>query len=94
MTINVTALKGGHSGIDIDDKTRLNAAKLIAELVNEIPQGVYKKDEYGVVTSLNLGVIIGGGIETAINNIKEKDIKNNLYQDILAESLVSQMLLV
>ena len=92
MTINVTALKGGHSGIDIDDKTRLNAAKLIAELVNEIPQGVYKKDEYGVVTSLNLGVIIGGGIETAINNIKEKDIKNNLYLDTIISKAVTNVI--
>lgn len=32
--------KGGHSGIEIADKTKPNAAKLIAELCNEIPQGV------------------------------------------------------
>ena len=34
LIVNVTGLKGGHSGIDIDDKTRLNAAKLISELAN------------------------------------------------------------
>ena len=92
MTVNVTALKGGHSGIDIDDKTRLNAAKLIAELVNEIPQGVYKKDEYGVVTSINLGVIVGGGIETAINKIKEDNIKSNQYQNILIDKAVTNVI--
>ena len=92
LTVKVTALKGGHSGIDIDDKTRLNAAKLIAELVNEIPQGVYKKDEFGVITSINLGVIAGGGIETAINNIKESDMKSNQYQDYIIEKAVTNVI--
>ncbi len=92
MQINVKALKGGHSGIDIDDTTRLNAAKLIAELVNEIPQGVYKKDEFGVVTSINLGVIIGGGVETAINNIKEFDIKSNQYTDYILDKAVTNVI--
>lgn len=92
LTVNVKALKGGHSGIDIDDKTRLNAAKLIAELVNEIPQGVYKKDEFGVVTSINLGVILGGGIGTAIDNIKESDIKSSQYQDYIIEKAVTNVI--
>ena len=92
LTVNVKALKGGHSGIDIDDKTRLNAAKLIAELVNEIPQGVYKKDEFGVVTSINLGVIVGGGIETAVNNIKQSDMKSSQYQDYIIEKAVTNVI--
>ncbi len=92
MTVNVNAFKGGHSGIDIDDKTRLNAAKLIAELVNEIPQGVYKKDEYGVVTSLNLGVIVGGGIETSINNIKEQNTKSTQYFDTMLSKAVTNVI--
>lgn len=54
--------KGGHSGIEIADKTKPNAAKLIAELCNEIPQGVYYSDETGVVTSINLGGIKGGDL--------------------------------
>ena len=92
LTVNVRALKGGHSGIDIEDKTRLNAAKLIAELVNEIPQGVYKKDEFGVVTSINLGVISGGGIETAIDTIKNSDMKSNQYQDCLIDKAVTNVI--
>ena len=54
--------KGGHSGIEIADKTKPNAAKLLAELCNEIPQGVYYADETGVVTSINLGGIKGGDL--------------------------------
>lgn len=32
-TLKVETFKGGHSGIDIGDKTRLNAVKLIGELI-------------------------------------------------------------
>lgn len=92
LVINVNALKGGHSGIDIDDKTRVNAAKLIAELVNDLPQGVYKKDEFGVVTSINLGVIIGGGIETAVDNIKKSDMKSNQYLDYIVDKAVTNVI--
>lgn len=92
LVVNVKGLKGGHSGIDIDDTTRLNAAKLVAELVNEIPQGVYKKDEFGVVTSINLGVIIGGGIETAIDNIKESEMKSSQYLDCVLDKAVTNVI--
>jgi di/tripeptidase len=92
LTVNVKAIKGGHSGIDIDDKTRVNAGKLIAELVNEIPQGVYKKDEFGVVTSINLGVIIGGGIETAIDNIKTSPMKSNQYQNYILDRAITNVI--
>jgi len=92
LVVNVKALKGGHSGIDIDDKTRLNAAKLIAELVNEIPQGVYKKDDFGVITSINLGVILGGGIETAVDGIKKSDIKSSKYIDCILDKAVTNVI--
>ena len=92
LIVNVKALKGGHSGIDIDDKTRLNAAKLIAELVNNIPQGVYKKDEFGVITSINLGVIIGGGIETAVDNIKESNLSSNKYFDCILDKAITNVI--
>lgn len=59
--------KGGHSGIEIADKTKPNAAKLIAELCSEIPQGVYFEDETGVITSINLGGIKGG--ELSVTNV-------------------------
>ena len=77
--ITVRGLKGGHSGIDIGDETRLNAAKLIAELLAEFPQGVFYKDETGVITSCNLGAIIAGGIQNSVASIVEKGIKTNDY---------------
>lgn len=92
LIVNVKALKGGHSGIDIDDKSRLNAVKLIAELVNEIPQGVYKKDESGVITSINAGVIVGGGIETAVNNIKSSNMKSAEYTGYILDKAVTNVI--
>ena len=77
--IIVKGLKGGHSGIDIGDKTRLNAAKLIAELLAKFPQGEYYSDETGVITSCNLGAIVAGGIQNSVASIVEKGIKTNDY---------------
>ena len=77
--ITVRGLKGGHSGIDIGDSTRLNAAKLIAELLAEFPQGAYYTDETGVITSCNLGAIVTGGIQNSVANLVEKGIKSNDY---------------
>ena len=77
--ITVRGLKGGHSGIDIGDKTRLNAAKLIAELLTEFPQGAYYTDETGVITSCNLGAIVAGGVQNSIANLVEKGVKTNDY---------------
>ena len=77
--ITVRGLKGGHSGIDIGDKTRLNAAKLIAELLAEFPQGAYYTDETGVITSCNLGAIVAGGVQNSVAAIVEKGIKTNDY---------------
>ena len=64
--ITVKGLKGGHSGIDIGDSSRLNAGKLIAELLAEFPQGAYYSDETGVITSCNLGAIVAGGIQNSV----------------------------
>ena len=77
--VTVRGLKGGHSGIDIGDETRLNAAKLIAELLAEFPQGVYYKDETGVITSCNLGAVVAGGIQNSVASIVEKGVKTNDY---------------
>ena len=77
--ITVKSFKGGHSGIDIGDETRLNAAKLIAELLAEFPQGVYYNDETGVITSCNLGALVAGGIQNSVASIVEKGIKTNDY---------------
>lgn len=62
VKINVKSHKAGHSGIDIGDKTRANAAKLIADLIAQLPQGVYFEENGKVVTSCNLGGIQAGNI--------------------------------
>ena len=77
--LTVKGLKGGHSGIDIGDKDRLNAAKLIAELLAEFPQGAYYTDETGVITSCNLGAIVAGGIQNSVAALVEKGVKTNDY---------------
>ncbi len=60
VLLEVNAFKGGHSGIDIGDKTRENAAKLIADLVSDFPQGVFYEEDGKVVTSCNIGGIVSG----------------------------------
>lgn len=67
--LKVTTPFGGHSGIDIHEKHRLNAAKLIAELIADIPQGVFHADETGTITSINLGTIIGGNIQNTVSKV-------------------------
>lgn len=62
VKISVKSHKGGHSGIDIGDKTRANAAKLIADLISKLPQGLYYEENGKVVTSCNLGGIQAGNI--------------------------------
>ena len=41
VDLTLSAPKGGHSGNDIGDTTRENATKLIADLVSDLPQGVF-----------------------------------------------------
>lgn len=61
VTIEVNSFKGGHSGIDIADRTRENAAKLIADIVSNLPQGVFYSDKaHNVITSCNIGGIVSG----------------------------------
>ena len=64
--IKVHGGKGGHSGINIHDKSRISAIKVLSELDSQIPQGVYKDDEKGVITSINAGMISGGASNTYI----------------------------
>lgn len=91
-TLTVDALKGGHSGIDIGDKTRLNAVKLIGELINEIPQGEYKRDEYGTVTSINIGCVIGGGVEPTVQKIVQKGISADSYIEYIADNCLTNII--
>ena len=62
VKINVKSHKAGHSGLDIGDRTRANAAKLIADLIAQLPQGAYFEEDGKVVTSCNLGGIQAGNI--------------------------------
>ncbi|OGI00765.1 MAG: hypothetical protein A2104_09285 [Candidatus Melainabacteria bacterium GWF2_32_7] len=66
LYIKVSGGKGGHSGINIHDKTRISAIKVLSELDSQIPQGVIKSSEKGTITSINAGVISGGAVNTYI----------------------------
>ena len=68
LNIIVKTKIGGHSGLDIDKKDRINAAKVIADYVNIAPIGVINEDELGIITSANLGCIVAGGIERTLKS--------------------------
>lgn len=74
-SIDIHSFKGGHSGIDIGDTSRENAAKLVADLVAQLPQGVFYSDEtdHSVVTSCNIGGIQSGDV--SVTNIINQDAK-------------------
>ena len=71
VDLKVSAPKGGHSGNDIGDKTRENAAKLIADIISDMPQGVFFSENNQVVTSCNLGGICAGNVE--VTNVINTD---------------------
>lgn len=71
VDLKVNAPKGGHSGNDIWDTTRENAAKLIADLISEMPQGVYYSENGKVVTSCNIGGISSGDVN--VTNVINTD---------------------
>lgn len=83
---------GGHSGLDIGDKNRLNCAKLIAELVSQIPQGVYYENETGVITSINLGTIFGGEIQNSASKILSDKIVTDNYADYFLDNAVTNVI--
>lgn len=71
VDLKISAPKGGHSGNDIGDNTRENAAKLIADLVSEMPQGVFYREDDKVVTSCNIGGITAGDLN--VTNVINTD---------------------
>lgn len=71
VDLKVSAPKGGHSGNDIADKTRENAAKLIADLISDMPQGVYYSEDGKVITSCNIGGITAGDLN--VTNVINTD---------------------
>ena len=92
LTITVKTPYGGHSGLDIGDKKRLNAAKLIAEIVEKVPQGVQKADETGTITSINLGSIIGGGVENALYEAVKRNLKGSAAVEFVAKNSMSNII--
>ena len=73
LDIEVTTKLGGHSGNDIRDKKRYNAAKLIADLVSKLPNGVFKVEKGFTITSCNLGSIIAGAVDIGVERLIEKE---------------------
>ena len=71
LYINVKNGKGGHSGNDINDKSRVNANRILSEILSKLPLGVYKENEFGVITSINLAVMMGGSAGVYLKNNKE-----------------------
>ena len=71
VDLKVNSPKGGHSGNDIGDETRENAAKLIADIISDMPQGVFFSENGQVVTSCNLGGICAGDVE--VTNVINTD---------------------
>ncbi len=68
--VKVHGGKGGHSGVNIHEKSRISAVKVLSEFASGIPQGVYKYDpQKGVITSINAGVCIGGAAGTFISEM-------------------------
>ncbi len=91
--LSVYTVYGGHSGIDIHDEKRLNAAKLIADLITKIPQGVYKKNGTDTITSINLGSIVAGAVDSGINKLTRiseiKASKAELVSDNSATNIIN-----
>lgn len=90
--LKVKTTYGGHSALDIGDEKRLNAAKLISELICKIPQGVFYKDETGVITSINLGTVIGGNIQNSTTKIVSENIKTDNYLDYFIENAITNVI--
>ncbi len=92
LTISVKTPYGGHSGLDISDEKRLNAAKLIAEIIEKVPQGVQKADETGTITSVNLGSVIGGGVENAFYEAVKRNLKGKAAVEFVAKNSMSNII--
>lgn len=90
--LKVNTTYGGHSGIDIHEKNRVNAANLIADLITKIPQGVFYSDETGTITSINLGTVIAGAIQNTVTKILSDNIKDENYLDYFIKNAVTNVI--
>lgn len=90
--LKVSGTLGGHSGIDIHESNRLNAAKLIAELICKIPQGVFYADETGTITSINLGTVIGGNIQNTATKIVSNKVESDNFLNYFIDNAVTNVI--
>ncbi len=93
IDIEVSTKLGGHSGNDIQDKKRYNAAKLIADLVSKLPNGVYKVENGFTITSCNLGSIVAGATDIGLERFLDKTQHNKPYSkelvDLSADNVIN-----
>lgn len=91
--IHVKSFKGGHSGIDIADTKRENAAKLIADIVANLPQGVYYSEDGTVITSCNVGGICSGNLDVTniINTTADASYSIRSSDKKLEQELINRM---
>ena len=93
IDIEVTTKYGGHSGNDIQDKKRYNAAKLIADLVSKLPNGVFKVENGFTITSCNLGSIIAGATDIGLERLLDKNQIEKPYSktlnDLCADNIIN-----
>lgn len=90
--LTVKSTYGGHSGLDIGDSKRLNAAVLISELIQSIPQGVYYKEDNNVITSINLGTVIGGNIQNIASKICNDKVESDNYLEYFINNSVTNVI--
>lgn len=90
--LEVSTTFGGHSGLDIGDKKRLNSVKLISNLIDKIPQGVFYKDKTGTITSINIGCVIGGGVQNIVKKIADEGIQQENYSKYIAENSMTNVI--
>lgn len=93
LDIGVNTKLGGHSGNDIQDKKRYNAAKLIADLISKLPNGAYKIEKGFTITSCNLGSIVAGATDIGLERILEKEKIEKPYSktlvDLCADNIIN-----
>ena len=85
IDIEVSTKLGGHSGNDIQDKKRYNAAKLIADLISKLPNGVFKVENGFTITSCNLGSIVAGATDIGLERFLDKSEHQKPYSKELIE---------
>lgn len=90
--LKVCSKYSGHSGLDISDTKRLNAAKLISELICNIPQGVFYSDKTGTITSINLGTVIGGNIQNTACKVCDEQVKSENYLDYFIQNSITNVI--